>query len=131
MEKYIITRIKQDHYEYKHPLGSIVVDQVEIGVSENGRRSLPAHEIDRLNLMVVLNFLRENCNKSIMDDEFTLSPSTVRAIIVFLGMNQFEYGHLVGCQKSEVSKILRSAKQISKSQAQLAIKRLAMEVASH
>jgi len=64
-----------------------------------------------------------------MDDEFTLSASSVRAIIVFLGVNQIEFGYLVGCQKSKVSKILRSEQQISKSQVQLAIERLAMELA--
>lgn len=124
----MITRIKQNSYQYKHPLGSIVVDEVEIGVSENGLRSLPAHEIDRLNRLVVLNFLRENYSKSIIEEEFTLSSSAVRAIMIFLGVNQIEFGHLVGCPNSAVSKILRSENQISKSQAQLAIERLAMEL---
>lgn len=124
----MIKRLRQDNYQYKHPLGSIVVAQVEIGVSEKGRRSLPAHEIERLNRLVALNFLRENYKKSIMDDEFTLAASSVRAIMVFLGVNQIEFAHLVGCQKSKVSKILRSEQQISKSQAQLAIERMAMEL---
>jgi len=125
----MIKRIKQDNYQYKHPLGSIVVDQVEVGISEQGRRSLPAHEIERLNRLVVLNFLRENYKKSITDEEFTLSTSSVRSIMVFLGVNQTEFGHLIGCQKSKVSKILRSEQQISKPQAQLAIERMAMELA--
>ena len=125
----MIKRVKETNYEYKHPLGAIVVDEVEIGVSEKGRRSLSASEIDRLSRLAVLNFLKVNYKKGIKDSEFTLIPSAVRAIIAFLGVNQIEFGQLVGCQKSKVSKILRSEQQISKSQALLAMERLVMELA--
>jgi len=42
-------------------------------------------------------------------------------------IKRIKESQLVGCQKSKVSKILRSEQQISKSQALLAMERLAME----
>jgi hypothetical protein len=125
----MIRRIKERNYEYKHPLGAIVVAQVELGVSEKGRRSLAASEVDRLSRLVVLNFLKTHYKNAIKNSSFTLSNSDVRAIMAFLGVNQVEFGQLVGCQKSKVSKILRSEQPISKSQALLALERLAMELA--
>ncbi|MCX6107297.1 MAG: hypothetical protein NTY08_15835 [Proteobacteria bacterium] len=125
----MIKRIKEVNYEFKHPLGSILVEEVEIGVSEKGRRSLAASELDRLSRLAVLNFLKLNYRKAIKDSEFGLSNSEVRACIAFLGVNQNEFGQLVGCQKSKVSKILRDEQRISKSQALLAMERLAMELA--
>lgn len=125
----MIKRIRENNYEYKHPLGTIVVDEVEVGVSEKGRRTFSAEEIDRLSRLAVLNFLKLNYRRSIKDLEFTLSPKVVRAIMAFLKVNQIEFGELVGCQKSKISKILRSEQKISKSQALLALERLAMELA--
>ncbi len=125
----MIKRVKEANFEYRHPLGSILVDEVEIGISEKGRRSISASEIGRLSRLAVLNFLRVNYRRAIKDSDFTFTAREVRAIIVFLGVNQIEFGQLVGCQKSKVSKILRSDQQISKSQAMLAMERLAMELA--
>jgi transcriptional regulator with XRE-family HTH domain len=125
----MIKRIKVKNYDYKHPLGSIIVDEVEIGIADNGRKSLSASEIDRLSRLAVLNFLKANYKRAIKDPEFSLSASKIRAIMNFLGVNQHEFGQLVGCQKSKVSKILRSEQPISKSQALLAMERLAMELA--
>jgi|GEM_PF-3578638 len=125
----MINRVKERLYRYKHALGSIVVDEVEIGVSAKGRRSLSAAEIDRLSRLVVLSYLKANYRKAIEATEYTLTASEVRAVVAFLGVNQSEFGQLVGCQKSKVSKILRSEQQISKSQALLTLERLAMELA--
>lgn len=125
----MIRRIKVKDYEYKHPLGTVVVDLVEVGVSENGRRSLSASEIERLSGLAALNFLKVNYKKAINDADFTLSASKIRAIISFLRVNQIEFGRLVGCQKAKVSKMLHSEQQISKSQAMLALERLVMELA--
>ena len=117
------------HFELLRDCSKIVVDDVEVGISEKGRRSLAASEIHRLNRLAVLSFLKLNYRKAIQDTDFTLSASKVRAIIVFLNVNQMEFGLLVGCQKSKVSKILRSEQEISKSQSLLALERLAMELA--
>ncbi len=125
----MIKRILEKNYQYKHPLGTVVVTEVEVGVSKKGRRSLSVAEIDRLSRFAVLNFLKTNYVRSIKDTEFTLSAAAVRAIIAFLGVNQVEFSQLIGCQKAKVSKILRSEQQISKSQALLAMERLAMELA--
>ena len=125
----MIKRVRETNYEFKHPLGSVVVDEVEVGVSEKGRRSLSASEIDRLSRLAVLNFLKRNYRNAIKDSNFSITSGAVRAIIAFLGVNQYEFGQLVGCQKSKVSKILHAEQQISKSQALLALERLAMELA--
>ena len=125
----MIKRVKENNYEYKHPLGTIIVDEVEIGVSVKGRRSLSVSEIERLNRLAILKFLKENYKKAIKDSDFTLAPKAVRAIIVFLRVNQLEFGQLVGCQKSKISKILCAEQPISKSQALLAMERLSMELA--
>ena len=73
--------------------------------------------------------MKLNYKKAIYEPDFTLNAKKVRAIISFLVVNQVEFGQLVGCQKAKVSKILRSEQQISKSQAMLALERLAMELA--
>jgi len=125
----MLKRVKESKYEYRHPLGTIVVDDVEVGISEKGRRSLAESEIHRLNRLAVLSFLKLNYRKAIQEADFTLSASKVRAIMIFLNVNQIEFGLLVGCQKSKVSKILRSEQEISKSQSLLALERLAMELA--
>ena len=124
----MIKRIIEKNYEFKHPLGKIVVAQVQLGVTANGRRSLSSVEIDRLSRLAVLNFLKTNYKRSIKDSEFTLTAAAVRSIIVFLCVNQLEFGQLIGCQKSKVSKILRAEQPISKSQALLAMERLLMEL---
>ncbi len=64
-----------------------------------------------------------------MAADLTLSANAVRAIMAFLAVTQLEFAMLIGCQKSKGSKILRSEQPISKSQAQLALERLAMELA--
>ncbi len=124
----MIRRIKEKNYKFKHPLGTVVVSEVEMGVSENGRKSLSASEVDRLVKIVALEFLKLNYRKSLERPDFTLSSSEVRAIMNFLNVNGSEFGTLIGCQKSKVSKILRGEQKISISQALLALERLALEL---
>lgn len=125
----MIKKIKERGYLFRNPFGDIVVDEVEIGVSESGRRSLSATEIDRLTRIAAAEFVKLNYRKSISDPEFGLSPKVVRAIMICLRVNQEEFGNLVGCQKSKISKILRGEQAISKSQALLAVERLCQELA--
>lgn len=124
----MIKRIKEKNYKFSHPLGNIVVGEVEVGISEKGRRSLAATEIDRLMKIVVLEFLKKNYRKALSRPDFTLSANQVKAIINFLNINGTEFGLLIGCQKSKVSKILRGVQKISTSQALLALERLALEL---
>lgn len=123
----MITRKIERNYEYKHPLATIITD-AEIGISSKGRRSLAASEIERLSRLAALKFLSDNYRRSIDDDDFYLPAKKVRAIMAILKVNQTEFGKLIGCQKSKVSKILSSDQKISKSGSQLAIERLAMEL---
>lgn len=124
----MMKRIKENNYKYKHPLGTIIVDCVEVGISKKGRRSLHASEMDRLNRLAVFDFLKKHYRKSIMDSDFKLSSKVVRAVMAFLKVNQVEFGYLVGCQKSKVSKVLRSEQAMSKSQSLLVLERLMLEL---
>ena len=124
----MIRRIREQ-YTFKHPLGTITTE-AEVGISEKGRRSLSASELDRLSRMAAFEFLKKNYHRSIEDGDFILSAEEVRAIISILRVeNLDEFGKLIGCQKSKVSKILNREQDISKAQAQLAVERLAMELA--
>jgi len=125
----MIKRIKEHEYLFKNPFGDILVEDVEVGVSQGGRLSLSAPEIDRLTRMAAAAFVKLNYRRSISDPDFALSSTVVRAIMVCLRVNQEEFGNLVGCQKSKVSKILRGEQKISKSQALLAVERLCQELA--
>lgn len=127
----MIKRIKEKNYKFVHPLGTVIVDEVEVGVSEKGRRSLSASEIDRLVKIVALEFLISNYRKGFERPDFTLSSKEVRAIMSILNVNGSEFGTLIGCQKSKVSKILRDEQKISTSQALLALERLALELVRH
>lgn len=124
----MIKRKVEKDYKYSHPFGDIVVDEVTVGVSQKGRRSLAASEVTRLSRLAALEFLKKNYSRALTDPDFQLSSKVVRAIIAFLGVNQNEFGLLVGCQKAKVSKILSGEQDISKSQALLAIERIAMEL---
>lgn len=125
----MIRRIKEREYLFKSPFGDIVAKDVEMGVSEAGRRSLSATEIDRLTRMAAAAFVKLNYRRSISDPEFVISAKVVRAIMTCLRVNQEEFGNLLGCQKSKISKILRGEQKISKSQALLAVERLCQELA--
>lgn len=125
----MIKTLKEKNYEFRHPFGVIVADEVEISVSSNGRRSLAAKEIERLSRLAALAFLEKNYRKALEKNSFTLSPQVVRAIMVYLKTNQSEFGQLIGCQKAKVSKILNDEQVISRAQALLALERLALEVA--
>jgi len=127
----MIKRIKEKNYKFIHPLGTITVDEVELGISEKGRRSLSASEIDRLVKIVALEFLKSNYRKALERPDFTISSDEVRSIMNFLNVNGSEFGILIGCQKSKVSKILRNEQKISTSQALLALERLALELVRH
>jgi ABC-type sugar transport system ATPase subunit len=124
----MIKQTKENNYEYKHLLGTIVVDDVKVGVSDKGRRSLAASEIERLSRLAALEFLKKNYRRALEDQDFTLRSKSVRGIIGLLNVNQMEFGILVGCKKAKVSKILANEQAISRSQALLALERLAMEV---
>jgi hypothetical protein len=125
----MITRSIEHNYEYKSPFGNLIVPEVEIGISETGRRSLPLAEVKRLSRKAALKFLTDNYNTALTNSEFTLSTKIVRAILVFLDVNQSEFGMLIGCQKAKVSKILNGEQNMSKSQSLLALERLAAELA--
>ncbi|MCX6128125.1 MAG: hypothetical protein NTX25_03560 [Proteobacteria bacterium] len=124
----MISRITEK-YTYKHVLGTIVTE-AEVGVSEKGRRSLAISEIERLGKLVALDFLRKNYRRSIEDSSFSLNAQEVRAIMALLKIEKLEnFGKLIGCQKSKVSKILNGEQSISKAHAQLVMERLASELA--
>lgn len=125
----MIKRVIERNYEFKHAFGTIIVDRVEVGISETGRRSLSKSEIERLSSLAALRFLRENYIRAVENTEYVLPAAIVRAIMVFLNVNQVEFAMLIGCQKSKVSKILRKEQSISKSQTLLALERLATELA--
>ncbi len=125
----MIKRIKEREYLFKNPFGDVVVEDVDFGVSENGRRSLSSTEIDRLTRVAAAEFVKLNYRRSISDPDFAIPAKVVRAIMVCLRVNQEEFGNLLGCQKSKVSKILRGDQKISKSQALLAVERLCQELA--
>lgn len=125
----MIKRERERNYKFAHPLATIVVEEVEVGVSERGRRTISASEISRMSRLAALEFLKRNYRMSLKDAEFTLTSRVVRAIMAVLGVNQTEFGELIGCQKSKVSKILRDEQMISKPQALLALERLALELA--
>lgn len=125
----MIKRERERNYKFAHPLATIVVEEVEVGVSERGRRTISASEISRMSRLAALEFLKRNYRMSLKDAEFTLTSRVVRGIMAVLGVNQTEFGELIGCQKSKVSKILRDEQMISKPQALLALERLALELA--
>jgi hypothetical protein len=125
----MIKRIKEHGYLFKNPFGDIVVAEVEVGLTEGGRRSLSAAEIDRLTRMAGAEFVKSIYRQAITDPDFSISARVVRAIMACLRVNQEEFGNLVGCQKSKVSKILRSEQKMSKSQDLLSEERLCQELA--
>jgi transcriptional regulator with XRE-family HTH domain len=125
----MIKRVKISDYEFKSAFGTIVVPQVILGVSESGRRSIPEDELSRLSRLAALNFLKKNYIKAVEQSDYILPATIVRAIMVFLHVNQSEFAKLIGCQKAKVSKILANDQEISKSQTLLALERLATELA--
>ena len=124
----MIKRIKEKKYKFKHPLGVVVIDEVEVGVSSNGRRSISALELERLSRIAVLSFLKKHYRNALTDSSFTLSSKMVRSILEFLSVNQKEFGLLIGCQKPKVTKILQGTQLLSKSQMQLVFERLVLEL---
>ena len=124
----MINRIREENYKFKHELATVVTT-VEIGVSSKGRRSICSSEIKRLSKMAAIAFLDKNYRRSIEDSNFTLTAKQVRAIMAIIEIERLEdFGKLIGCTKSKVSKILNSEQRISKPQAQLALERLAMDL---
>jgi hypothetical protein len=124
----MIKRTREENYKFKHELANIVTN-AEVGISSKGRRSLSSSEIKRLSRLAAVNFLIQNYRRSIEDSDFTLTAKQVRAIMAILELErQEDFGKLIGCKKSKVSKILNSEQDISKPQAQLALERLAMEL---
>ena len=124
----MIKNIVEENYQYMHPFGTLTVDQVTIGVLEDGRRSLSVAEIERLSRLAAIKYLQENYKRALTDSEFALTPKIVMTIMAYLKVNQTEFGILIGCQKAKISKILRGKQVISRSQALLALERLGMEV---
>lgn len=125
----MIKHIKERNFEFKHPLATIVAEEVEIGISDSGRRSISATEIERLSRLAALAFIDKHYRSSLEKKNFTISSKRVLAIMTYLKVNQSEFAKLIGCQKAKMSKILKEEQTISKPQAMLAIERLALEIA--
>ncbi len=125
----MIKRIKEKNIEFKHPLATIVAEEVEIGISDSGRRSISATEIERLSRLAALAFIDKHYRSSLEKKNFTISSKRVMAILTYLKVNQSEFAKLIGCQKAKMSKILKEEQTISKPQAMLAIERLGLEIA--
>ncbi len=123
----MLKRVKENNYKFKHPFASITVDEVEILVSEKGRRSLPKDSIDRLIKLAAMKFIENNYEQSIFDPNFSIPSNVVREIIAFLNVNQEEFSKLVGCQKAKITKVLKGEQKLNKSQSALAIERLSAE----
>ena len=124
----MINRTREENYKFKHALATIVTS-VNVGISSKGRRSLSSSEIKRLSKLAAIEFLYKNYRRSIEDSDFSLTAKQVRAIMAILEIERLEdFGKLIGCTKSKVSKILNSEQRISKPQAQLALERLATEL---
>ncbi|MBP9709273.1 MAG: helix-turn-helix domain-containing protein [Oligoflexales bacterium] len=124
----MITNIVEKNYKYKHPLATLIVDEVTIGVSQNGRRSLSAAEVERLSGLAAFQYFQDNYRRALNNEEFTISPAEAIAIMAFLKVNQTEFGILIGCKKAKISKILRGKQPISRPQALLVLERLGMEI---
>ncbi len=125
----MLKKIQENNYKFKHPFASIIVDDVDILVSEKGRRSLPKDSVDRLVKLAAMKFIENNYEKSILDPHFSISSSIVREIIIFLNINQDEFSKLIGCQKAKITKVLNEEQNLSKAQSALAIERLSLEIA--
>lgn len=124
----MITNIVEKKYKYKNPLATLIVDEVTIGVSQNGRRSLSAAEIERLSRLAAIQYFQDNYKRALTDEEFSISPAETIAIMAFLKVNQTEFGILIGCKKAKISKIISGKQEISRPQALLVLERLGMEI---
>lgn len=125
----MIKRIKEKNYKFKSAFGNVVISEVEMGISESGRRSLAVEEIKRLSRLAAIDFYKANYSKALDRPEFILSEQIARAIMIFLNVNQVEFAKLIGCQKAKVSKILSGDQEMSKAQTLLALERLGAELA--
>jgi hypothetical protein len=83
----MIKRIKVKNYEYRHPLGTITVQEAEIGVTKDGLRTLPAKEATRMSRLAAADFLQKTFEQLAPGETVEITADQVRALLAVIKLD--------------------------------------------